>query len=539
MKSLIKLTFLFSILFLAYSCTDLDEVLEDELTTEFSDPGVAVIEGATSGGVFPPAALVPSYNRLRNGSANHGSYYSVQTVASDEHAIGQKGGDWFDGGVWLRIHRHTYESANGQINNIWTDAYGGISEVNLAIASGALSAAELAQAKVIRAFFYWRLLDNFGRVKLVTESAADPPQSSRVDVFNFVESELLDAIGIGAVTGSMDLSASPLGTAAQPYIVNQYGALSFLAKLYLNAEVYTGVARFQEADWAASYVIDNGPYMLSDASISVPNLAKRPDVASDPDELTGYAAAFAPNNQFNPEMIWSIYYDETFPNDQPQMNFVQMHLHYSSQLTYALDEQPWNGYQVLEEFYNSYENGDARKTANFLVGPQSDFGGSALLDFASDDPDLVVDYTPAINELEPNSIRQSGVRQNKFSYQLFSRRSMNNDYPLFRLGYVHLIRAEARAREAGDWSLAEPDVTAIRARAGLGALPSITADSFFDELGREMFLESDRRTSLVRFGKYGDAWWEKAASADFRTVFPIPQNQIDASGGTLTQNPGY
>ncbi len=122
---------------------------------------------------------------------------------------------------------------------------------------------------------------------------------------------------------------------------------------------------------------------------------------------------------------------------------------------------------------------------------------------------------------------------------MFSRRIMNNDYQLFRLCYVHLIRAEARAREAGDWSLAEPDVTAIRARAGLGALPSITADSFFDELGREMFLESDRRTSLVRFGKYGDAWWEKAASADFRTVFPIPQNQIDASGGTLTQNPGY
>ena len=102
-----------------------------------------------------------------------------------------------------------------------------------------------------------------------------------------------------------------------------------------------------------------------------------------------------------------------------------------------------------------------------------------------------------------------------------------------------MIRAEARARNAGDWSLAEPDVTAIRARAGLGPLASITADSFFDELGREMFQESDRRTSLIRYGKFGDAWWEKPASADFRTLFPIPQPQIDASGGTLTQNPGY
>ncbi|NNC69207.1 MAG: RagB/SusD family nutrient uptake outer membrane protein, partial [Flavobacteriaceae bacterium] len=85
----------------------------------------------------------------------------------------------------------------------------------------------------------------------------------------------------------------------------------------------------------------------------------------------------------------------------------------------------------------------------------------------------------------------------------------------------------------------EPDVTALRARAGLGALASITADSFMDELGREMFQESDRRTSLIRFGKFNDTWWEKPASASFRTLFPIPQDQIDASGGSLTQNPGY
>lgn len=535
MKSLLKFTFFFSMLFLAYSCTDLDEVLEDEFTTEFSDPGVSVIDGATDGGVFPPAALVPSYNRLRNGSAGHGSYYSVQTVSSDEQAIGQKGGDWFDGGIWLRMHRHTFGSASGPLDGIWNDAYGGIGEVNLAM-SGSLSPGEMAQAKVLRAFFYWRLLDNFGRVKIITSPGGDAPQSDRTTLFNFVEGELLDALGIGAVTGSMDLSGSDLGTAPNPYIVNRYAALGLLAKLYLNAEVYSGTARYQEADWAASYIIDNGPYMLSDGSVSIPNLAKRPDVASDPDNLSGYAAVFAPNNQFNPEIVWSIYYDEAAAGG---MNFSQMHLHYSSQLTFALDAQPWNGYQVLEEFYNSYEAGDARREANFLAGPQTDFGGSALLDFASDDPDLVVDYTPSINELEPNSIRQSGVRGKKFSFQLFGRPDMNNDYPIFRLGYIHMIRAEARARNAGDWSLAEPDVTAIRARAGLGPLASITADTFFDELGREMFQESDRRTSLIRYGKFGEAWWEKPASADFRALFPIPQPQIDASGGSLTQNPGY
>jgi len=221
------------------------------------------------------------------------------------------------------------------------------------------------------------------------------------------------------------------------------------------------------------------------------------------------------------------------------MNFVQMNLHYSTQLTYALDQQPWNGYQVLEEFYNSYEAGDARKEANFLVGPQKDFGGNALLDFAADDDDLVVDYTPAINELEPNSLRQSGTRAKKFSFQLFGRQEMNNDYPVMRLGQIHLIRGEARARAAGDWSLSLPDINAIRDRAGVSALGSIDAQGFFDERGREMFAESSRRTDRIRFGKWGESWWEKTNSDAFRILFPIPQPQIDASSGSLTQNPGY
>jgi len=535
MNHLIKLTFLLSTLFLVYSCTDLEEVLEDELTSEFSDDGVSVIEGATDGGVQPPGALIASYNGVRNGSANHGSYYSVQTVSSDEMAIGQKGGDWFDGGVWLRMHRHTVGSANGNLNDTWNNAYSGIGEVNLALA-GSLNPSELAQAKTIRAFHYWRLLDLFGRVKLITTSGGDAPQSTRADVFNFVESELLDVLGISAVTNSMDLSGSDLGVSPEPYIINQFAALGLLAKLYLNAEVYTGSTYYQEADWAASYIIDNGPYQLCGVGCSVPNLAKRPAVASDPDDLEGYAAVFAPNNQFNPEMIWSIYYDQVGAGG---MNFVQMNLHYSTQLTYALDQQPWNGYQVLEEFYNSYEAGDARKEANFLVGPQKDFGGNALLDFAADDDDLVVDYTPAINELEPNSLRQSGTRAKKFSFQLFGRQEMNNDYPVMRLGQIHLIRGEARARAAGDWSLSLPDINAIRDRAGVSALGSIDAQGFFDERGREMFAESSRRTDRIRFGKWGESWWEKTNSDAFRILFPIPQPQIDASSGSLTQNPGY
>jgi hypothetical protein len=539
MKNILKLTFICSALILGYSCTDLEEELEGSITAPFESAELPSIpEGATgAGGAAPSAALGGAYDALRGSSAGHGGYYSVQTVASDEQAIGQKGGDWFDGGIWLEMQRQTLGSANGPINSAWADSYAGISEANLALDNASLSPSEVAQAKVLRALFHWRLLDMFGRVKILDGTGADNPQSTRLEVFNFVESELLAAIGSTGITASMDLSGSPIASVPGPYGVNTYGALGLLAKLYLNAEVYTGTPRYEEADWAASYIIDNGSYQLADASFSVPNLAKRPNVDSDPAELVGYPAAFAPNNQNSPETVWAINYDAVTGGG---MNFIQMNLHYSSQQTFLSNDQPWNGYQVLEEFYNSYDANDLRREASFLAGPQLDFDGSALLDYAADDDDLQLTYTPEISQLEPNSIRESGARAAKFSFQLFSQNTQNNDYPLVRLGDVHLMRGEARARAAGDWSLALPDVNAIKARAGLAAVGSITADEFLAERGKEMFQEATRRTDLIRFGKFTTTtWWEKSTTDAHRVVFPIPQPQIDASNGSLTQNPGY
>ena len=216
-----------------------------------------------------------------------------------------------------------------------------------------------------------------------------------------------------------------------------------------------------------------------------------------------------------------------------------MTLHYASQYSWNFQDQPWNGYYALEEFYNSYENGDARKTANFIVGPQLDYGGNALVDLASDNADPAINYVPYINELEPNANRIGGARLGKFSFKQFGRPDMDNDFPIVRLGDMYLIRAEATARAAGNWALALPDVNTIRARAGVAAMTSITADQFLAERGREMFQEASRRTDLIRFGKWGASWWEKTNSDAYRTVMPIPAEQIQVSGGTLTQNPGY
>ena len=525
------------ILVLGVSCTDLEEDLQTELTQQINTSGTtpSAESGGNGGNGGGSSILAGPYATLRNGSANHGGYWSVQSVSTDEMAITQKGGDWYDGGIWLDVHRHTQGPTNDPINGAWGNLFAGVNECNSKLAE-TLTPNEEAQIRALRAYYYLRLVDMYGRVKIVTTPGVDAPQATRAQVYSFVESELLAVLGIPAVSASMDLSGSDLTTDDDKYRINQYAALGILSKLYLNAEVYTGTPQWQKAYDAANYIINNSGYTLVDGTYEKNNLGKRPGVATDPEKLSGYATIFAPNNQNNPEIIWSIGYDAT---TGPNMNFTQMTLHYSSQFSWNLQSQPWNGYVALEEFYNSYDDADLRKANNFIVGEQFDSGGNTIVDY-SDSADPVLNYTPAVNELEPNAQRDGGTRLGKFSFEQFGKDNMNNDYPIVRLGEMYLNRAEASARLANNWTLAAPDVNMIRARAGLAAMTSITADSFLAERGREMFMEATRRTDLIRFGKWGQAWWEKPADAGtFTTLMPIPQAQIDASSGSLTQNPGY
>lgn len=515
------------------ACTDLEENLTGDITTDISIPGISTGSGGGGSDVLGGA-----FAELRNsGTANHGGYYSVQELTSDEMVITAKGGDWFDGGILIELHRHTYSPTHAFVNGTWSGSYNAINTCNELLAGGALDDNQTAQMRVLRAYFYMRLCDLYGRVKIITSPGSDAPQSSRDDVFAFVESELLAAIGVSAITSDMDPTTSALGTDVNPYRINVYGALGIISKLYLNAEVYSGTARWDEAAIAAGLVIDGGAYQLCGDGCTVTNLGKRPAVSSDPDNLEGYAAVFAPNNENNPEHIFTVFYDEVSAGG---MNFSQMNLHYSSQFTWNFDAQPWNGYATLEDFYNSYDAGDVRREASFIVGPQLDFGGSAVLDYASDDDDVPLVYTPSINEIVPNSQREAGARPGKFSFKQFGRPDMDNDYPIIRLGEMFLIRAEGLARSSGNWDDALTDVNTIRARAKVSAYTSLNADEFLAERGREMFQEGLRRPDLIRFGKYNDAWWEKPADgSDHVNIFPIPFDQITASNGTLSQNSGY
>ena len=526
-----------SIITFVISCTDLDEDLRGVITSDISVEGIATDDGGSGGG----DALGGAFAGLRStGTGGHTNWYSAQELTSDEMVVTTKGGDWYDGGWLIDFHQHNYKNTNPSVNNNWNSHYAAVATTNELLAAGTLDANGTAQIKALRAYYFWRLMDMYGNIKLPTSPGTDVKQSTRLEAFNFIESELLSALGVSAVTASMDLSGSALGTDKNAYRLNRFGVLGILAKLYLNAEVYTGTPRYQEAHDAADYIINNGGYTLCGVGCKVTNLGKRPAVAEDPAELEGFAAVFAPNNAGNPEHIWTVNYEAGVNNG---FNLAMMALHYSSQITWNFDSQPWNGYSTLEAFYNSFDENDARKKASFIAGPQLDYFGNTLLDYATDDGDPELDYTPEINEIFPDGIRQAGARPGKFSYKQFGRSDMDNDFTLLRLGQIYLIRAEAAARVGGSWdgaaALTDTNIIRARANADLYTAAELTETEFLAERGREMFSEAVRRTDLIRFGAYGNAWWEKSTSTANKTIFPIPFDAIQAANGTLTQNPGY
>jgi hypothetical protein len=193
------LFFIFTTSFVA--CTDLEENLVGDITR---------VESVDTDSV--PDPMVPfAYGELRNtGTANHGSYYSLQELTSDEMVICTKGSEWYSGGETVQLHQHTYTPQHFYVNATFSQTYSAIETFNNILRNDGLSREDRAQARSLRAYFYWRMLDLFGRVKIITETNPDPPQATRAELFNFVESELLAALDVAELSDSMDLTNSPL-----------------------------------------------------------------------------------------------------------------------------------------------------------------------------------------------------------------------------------------------------------------------------------------------------------------------------------------
>lgn len=488
------------------------------------------------------SAVGAAYSNLSGvGGNNH--YIPLNEVTTDEMVVPTRGADWGDGGHWVRLKKHAYISTDPTPGNGWSFCYRGISTCNRLIATltalnNNAAKGYIAELKVLRAVYYYWLLDWFGNVPLSIDftDTKPPANSTRQQVYDFIEKELLANIPLLKKTGPADVSTYGR--------VNYYTGYACLAKLYLNAQVYTGTPQWDKALAACDEIINSGKYALT----------------------ANYVDNFVRDNKNSTEFIWAIPYDHVHFGG---FNLGMMTLSYLNQATYNINAQPWNGFASVSEFYNSYIDpaqnpgpqdsvvgldplgtkilgtADKRMRANFIVGPQYSATGARLIDDGADpdDPDgKPLTFTPYINELEPHAWRQSGARIGKWQFYNGMTSNLDNNFAIFRYADILLTKAEIIARKSSNWNdpIAMAIVNQIRTQHG-GVTPFITMDatSFLAERSREMFAEAWKRQDMIRFGTYNNAYRFHAADADTHVnIFPIPETQINANKN-LKQNPGY
>ncbi len=367
-----------------------------------------------------------------------------------------------------------------------------------------------AEARALRALSYWHALDMFGNVTFVTEEHSVgnflPEQISREALFDYLETELLEM-----ESEVVDARLNEYGRVDRAFV------WTLLAKLYLNAEVYTGTARYNDVITYTEKVINAG-FSLEPV----------------------YGHLFLADNHLSPEIIFPITSDGTRTTAYGGMTFLV-----SAPIGGDMDPQDfgvrggWAGLRTTSAIVNLFPdpNGDADSRGTFFTSGQE-------LEINN-----VFNFTDGYPFIKFKNVTSTGQKGSDPREEF-----PDTDFPMFRLADVYLMYAEAvlRGGANGNSATALQYVNALRERAygdnsGNITAGQLTLDFILDERGRELNWEAHRRTDLIRFGKFtsGNYLWpwkggvkEGREVGAHRTLFPIPTTERDANPN-LEQNTGY
>jgi len=490
-------------------CTKLDEKLNGSVS------GSQV--GTSSGGGANAAALLQStYDAMLGPFQDQARLWALQEHSTDECIGPTRAGDWDDNGVWRVLHRHQWDANHAFAADTYQDL-GKVVYAATDMLRFSPTPQQAAEARLLRAMANYALLDCWDQVPYRTNTA-DPneiPAVRRgVDACDYIISEC-EAI-------MNDLPSSPANKC------NKNGARALMMKCYLNKAVYANRANpsFAAADMnqviALANTIMAGGYSLNN----------------------NFFDNFAPNNNtLSTENIWTA-------ENIGGVKSGNVRSRWFCTLHYNQNPSGWNGFTTLSDFYDKFDATDARRGGSyngvtdvsglkvgFLIGQQYNQNGTAL----NDRTGAPLAFVPQVKSVETGSnLEVTGIRVVKYPPDYTSGDNVNNDYVYFRLSDVMLMKAEALLRGGTDpnGQTAAQLTNAVRARAGIGSLASVTLDDLFNERGREFYWEGWRRQDMVRFGKFLGAWQEKDASDAKYLVYPIPARSL-AANPNLVQNPGY
>jgi hypothetical protein len=517
-----------SVWIISGSCTKLDEDVYDQVLETSFDPAERDI----------PSIIGPAYTVMRGMMASWQGMFDLQEEPADVIVTPVRPNGWYDAGTYNRMHKHDWTATQWQPQNAWNNCYTGINQVNRILSmidEGTLPITTgkdqlIAELKALRAFYYSVLVDNHGNVPIVTnfKDATLPSQSTRKQVYDFVEKELLDNMN----NLSTSVNALTYGR------MNKYAARATLARLYLNAEVYTGTAQWDKCIEQCNDIIQNGPYVLE----------------------ANYKSNFSNSNNNSKEMIFAVPYDEVNAN---QWNMHMKTLATAHQNVLAMAAQPWGGNCAVPQFIDTYDPADGRLKDSWIQGPQYSVTTGAL----------VLTYTKHVPSID-NTGFFDGFRIGKYEIRVGATGALSVDYPVFRLADVLMMKAESLLR-TGHADDAATLVTQVRQRnfTGANAAKAIVTGAqlqlgssykygyyntnetisdfqggddipygrMLDELGWEFAAEGRRRMDLIRFGVYSrKIWFNHRPKNDGKTraLFPIPQLELDKNPN-LQQNADY
>ncbi len=456
-----------------------------------------------------------AYNDLRAYNVHVYAYVMAVSIRSDD---ADKGSTASDGGASAaQMDNFPVLSNNGFLNELWIGNYGLINKCNNTlfqissnediIASDEIKIQTAAEARFLRAYGYFNLVRYFGNVPLIDTLFQNPAaqnniqQTPEANMYDFIENEL-------------NFTASILPPSWDPRFVGRAtrgAALGLLAKVYLMR------GKWAQAQSAAKAVMDLGLYDLS----------------------TPYNRIFSEDGENSKESVFEVQATATasIPGAQGVMYSNVQGVRGPGEWDYG-----WGFNSPSQRLADAYEPGDPRRARTIL------FTSTATT------PGVTINGQTTPVGLPNPRYNHKVHPSTSFVNQIGRRTAFWMNIRLLRYADVVLMFAEASNELGGETNIADARnaLNSVRARARAGnnnILPDVTTtdqallrEAIRHERRIELAMEHDRFFDIVRWGISGQVMLE-AGKPNFNAardrILPIPQVQIDLSGGVLKQNPGY
>lgn len=540
---------IYSILFASFSllswtsCSSyLEENPKDRLDEETA---YSTLSDVQKNGVLSLYNYVGGYVDSQGLQGTGRGIYDLNTFTTDEAIMPTRGGDWYDGGFWQGLYLHRWGVNNEAIYATWEYLYR-----TVILCNGSLERIQdfaekhpkenvadcVAEVRVLRAMFYYYIMDLFGSVPLIEKSdpaVEDIVQEKRSKVFNFIVKELTESSSIL----SKERSNQPgvyYGRMTQPVV------WFLLAKLALNAEVYT------DDDWTDGSRPD-GKSIFFEVEGQRLNAWQTVNYYCEKITAAGYTlekdytANFAVFNESSEENIFVIPMSKTLYTNQ--FIYLFRSRHYNHAKAYGLSGENGSSAtkEVLETFGYDTPQVDARFDYCYFAGPVKDLEGNQILLDDGVTPLVYEPWNVALDVSGKPYEKTAGARMKKYEVDktgLKDGKLLDNDIVLFRYADVLLMQSEAKVRNGED---GDAELNLVRSRVGM-APRTATLENLLDERMMELAWEGWRRQDMIRFGVFTRSYSCRpqlpGEENGYTTVFPIPEKVIDMNP-QLHQHKGY